>query len=53
MGVTNIIRNTRENKMSRFGRVEERNNDEIVKKICEIRIEGKRGTSRFITQYIF
>lgn len=40
---TNIGENVRENKLIWFGRVERRKNENIVKRIGEIRIEKNRG----------
>lgn len=51
-GNINIAKNMRENKLKRFGQavtdshIEVRNKDDIVEKICEIRVEENRKKSR-------
>lgn len=40
---TNMGENAREDKLKRFGRVERRNNENVVKRIGEVRIESNRG----------
>lgn len=40
---TNIGENVREDKLKRVGRVERRNNENVVKRIGEVRIERNRG----------
>lgn len=46
LGVTNIVRETRENILRWFSHVYRKSNEDIVKKIAEIRIEGNRGRFR-------
>lgn len=39
----NIAGKIKENRLKWFEHVKRRNNDDIVKKICEIRVDGNRG----------
>lgn len=46
LGVTNMAEKIREKKLRWFRHVDRRNNDDIVKKIGEIRLEENRGRIR-------